>query len=57
MIFPICFTCPRETESLYDEKGTFAAEEITHPQLAKNDLVVVLDFLAQQPLFAVDEFF
>lgn len=37
-------------------RPTFASEEVTNPQLAKHNLVIVLNFLADQFLLTVNKF-
>lgn len=57
LIFLISSLCPHVIGSLYRWMLTLASEEVANPQLAKDNLIIVLNFITNQLFLAVDERF
>jgi hypothetical protein len=56
-IFPPSSICQHEKENLNSINLTFASEEITNSKLAKHDLIIVLNLVSDQLLFAINKGF
>lgn len=56
-IFPPSFIYQHEKGNLNNMNLTFASKEITNSQLAKHDLIIVLDFVSNQLFLAIDKGF